>query len=97
MVHQPSRTVDSMSRLGFVGLLPDENRFSWPFLAYDYIERQDSEALCNRIRAISEASGTDLDPFKPLIDKVLSSTPLNEALLQPDEGPESVWKWDTYF
>ena len=88
-----TRAVDSMSRLGFVGLLPDENRFSWPsFLRMIIFERQDSEALCNRIRAISEASGTDLDPFKPLIDKVLSSTPLNEALLQPDEGPESVWK-----
>lgn len=87
-----TRAVDSMSRLGFVGLLPDESRFSWPsFLRMILFARQDSETLCKRIQAISEVSDTDIDKFKPLIDDVLIATPLNDAILRQDGGPESVW------
>jgi hypothetical protein len=88
-----TRAVDSMIRLGFVGLLPDESRFSWPsFLRMILFARQDSETMCKSIQAISQVSNTNLDKFKPLIDDVVKAIPLNDALLQQDGGPKSVWK-----
>ena len=74
------RATSALKRMGFIGLLPDEQRFTWPsFCRMVLFSNQDKEVFLSNMAELAKVSGTDLSSSS----HYLHNSPKNQTLTFP--------------
>lgn len=86
-----SRASEDMERLAFMGLLPDEQRLSWPsFLRMMLFSSLDAPGMNRKLGSLSESVELHFPAFIPLVEAINEKNPLEDLHMGASETPDSV-------